>query len=65
MSHVPAADARAALAMARAAVRALIAISPDSAAQVRAQLRKEAIGLETNGGADDLAAAAIIRTLLD
>ena len=58
-------DVETSLALARACIRALIKLSPDSAAMVRAELRKEAVGLEMKGGAQGHAAAATLRRILD
>ena len=58
-------DLETALALARAAVHALIKLSPDAAALVRAELRKEAVGLEMKGGPQGQAAAAALRRVLD
>ena len=58
-------DHEAATALARAAVRAIIKLSPDAAALVRAELRKEAVGLEVKGGDRGKAAAAAVRRLME
>ena len=58
-------DLETATALARAAVRALIKLSPDAGALVRAELRKEAVGLDMKGGPQGKAAAAAVRRLLD
>jgi hypothetical protein len=60
-----AADVHAALALARASVRALLDASPDTAARVRAALRKEAVGLDMKGVPETRVAAAAIRRMLD
>ena len=54
-----------ALALARASVRALMALSPESGAQVRAYLRREAVALDMRLGPDAQAAAAALRQMLD
>ena len=53
------------LALARASVRALLDGPPDMAARVRAELRKEAIGLDMKGPGEAVAAAAALRRMLD
>ncbi len=58
-------DVETSLALARACVRALIKLSPDAAGTVRAELRKEAVGLEMKGGAHGHAAATALRRILD
>ena len=58
-------DVATALALARACVRALIKVSPDAAAMVRAELRKEAVGLEMKSGPQGQTAAAAVRRILD
>ncbi len=59
------AELRIALSLARAAVAALKRISPETAGQVRAELRKEAVSLDLKPEACDKAAAAAIRRILD
>jgi hypothetical protein len=59
------AETQAALALARAAVRVLLESSPEVAVRLRAELRKEAVGLDMKEGAEAQAAAAALRRLLD
>jgi hypothetical protein len=59
------ADVHTALALSRASVRALLHGAPQSAAQVRAELRKEAVGLDMRAAPEAKTAAANIRRLLD
>lgn len=54
-----------ALALARASARALLHSSSGAAPVMRAELRKEAVGLDMKGGEDSGAAAAAIRRMLD
>jgi hypothetical protein len=61
----PGAELRLALALGRASVKALTEISSETAGRVRAELRKEAVGLDMKGSPDAKAAAAAIRRILD
>ena len=54
-----------AMALARAAARALLEPGSETAARMRAQLRKEAVALDMRPGAEAQAAAAAIRRMLD
>lgn len=56
---------RLALALGRASVKALLESSPETAARVRAELRKEAVGLDMRGSDDAKATAAALRRILD
>jgi hypothetical protein len=64
-SSTPAAETQAALALARAAVKVLLESSPEVAVRLRAELRKEAVGLDMKEGVEAKAAAAALRRLLD
>ena len=53
------------IALARACARVLLDGGSDTAVRMRAELRKEAVGLDMKSGPEAKAAAAAIRRLLD